>query len=244
MSQNKRADQSGFTIMELLIATLVFSVILLVIMTGILQFSRQYYKGVIDSETQDTARSIMDEITRAIQLDSGGYTPLTGGANYSGFCIGSSRRYSFSQNYEVTTTSHTSSLHQGYHGLIEDDVSGCTGAMTAVNAQSQKYLTPTPLPSPFTVTSHAHELLGEHMRLVNLSVAPIGTTGAYNVAVIVAYGDDDLLCSPSIAGSCADTATLQSQNLAGKTDLKCKLSSGSQFCAVSTLSSTVQARVQ
>jgi prepilin-type N-terminal cleavage/methylation domain-containing protein len=238
MRSLRRTGARGFTVIELLIATMIFSVILLVITTGILQFSRQYYKGVISSNTQNTARAIMDEITRAIQLNSGGAKTLSGGA---GYCIGSSRRYSYSRNYQVTSTSPNSSLHQGYHGLIVDNISGCTGGTSAVNARNQSSLTA----APFGASSFAHDLLAEHMRLVDLSISQIGSTEAYNVRVEVAYGDDDLLCNETaLAGSCAASATLQGRDLTGVTDLKCKQSAGSQFCAVSELSTTVQARIQ
>ena len=67
MSQ-KRAEQNGFTIIELLIATTVFSLILLISVAGILQISRMYYRGVTQSRTQETARSIIDEVGEAIRF--------------------------------------------------------------------------------------------------------------------------------------------------------------------------------
>lgn len=59
-------NTAGFTIVELMIATVVFSVILILITTGIIQIGKAYYKGIIGSRTQETARKITDEVGRSI----------------------------------------------------------------------------------------------------------------------------------------------------------------------------------
>ena len=58
----------GFTIVELLIATAVFSFILLVVTTGIIRLGNMYYKGVISSRTQESIRNIVSETSSAIQF--------------------------------------------------------------------------------------------------------------------------------------------------------------------------------
>src|ERR1700677_3100882 len=84
-------NESGFTIIELLIATLVFSTILLIATYGVIQIGRTYTKGYIGSLTQNTTRSIVDQISQAIQL-SGPNTVQTGSSgNYMSVCIGSIR---------------------------------------------------------------------------------------------------------------------------------------------------------
>jgi hypothetical protein len=84
------------------------------------------------------------------------------------------------------------------------------------------------------------------MRLVNLTIShPVATdTTIWNVKVIVAYGDDDLLCSPSVVGSCSSNATMSPASNFKNTDLVCKATTGSQFCDVATLSTTVKRRVK
>src|SRR5437667_5654433 len=69
---------SGFTIIELMIATVIFSVVLLLITAGIMQVARVYYKGVTEANTQSTARSIVDTISQAIQFDGGNITTVAG----------------------------------------------------------------------------------------------------------------------------------------------------------------------
>ncbi len=67
----RKLRTGGFTIIELLISTVIFSVVLLVITGAIVQFSRIHYKGNITSRTQDTARTIMNTIAQDIQFGGG-----------------------------------------------------------------------------------------------------------------------------------------------------------------------------
>ena len=52
------SGQKGFTVLELMIATTVFSVMLLLTTTGMIQIGKVYYKGLVTAKTQDTVRSI------------------------------------------------------------------------------------------------------------------------------------------------------------------------------------------
>lgn len=107
--KNKLANpSSGFTIIELLIATLVFSVILLIATFGVIQIGRTYIKGYISSQTQNTTRSVIDEVTQAIQLSGpNAVTIYNGGnpdaANYYAFCV-STTRYTYQIGKELTAT--------------------------------------------------------------------------------------------------------------------------------------------
>jgi prepilin-type N-terminal cleavage/methylation domain-containing protein len=64
----KRIDNKGFTIIELLISTVIFSVILLVITGAIIQFGRIYYRGVVQSKTQERSRAIIDSVAKDLQF--------------------------------------------------------------------------------------------------------------------------------------------------------------------------------
>lgn len=68
MSQSTHHKQRGFTIIELMIATTVFSVVLLICSFAMLQIGRTYYKGITMARTQTASRSIMDEISQVIQF--------------------------------------------------------------------------------------------------------------------------------------------------------------------------------
>lgn len=222
MRQPSRA--AGFTIIETLIATTVFSVILLVITVSILQFSKEYYKGIIVSSTQSTARTIVDDVSRSIQFNGGPVyaLPLTGGVpnpNPTAYCVGSSKLYSFALNQQVTDSSPDGNAHQGTHGIVSNDVNSCDGTTVPVATKTIGSL---------SGLLNGRELLGQHMRLAKLSITGNGSTdnNLYSIDIKVVYGDDDLLTTPS--------------NPATTT---CKSTTGSQFCAVSELKTTVQKRV-
>lgn len=85
--RSKSSDEQGFTIVELMIATMVFSVILTILTAGVVSFTTRYYRGINASTTQTTARTIMDTIGQAIQF--GTAQVETGGSGH--FCAGGYR---------------------------------------------------------------------------------------------------------------------------------------------------------
>lgn len=112
-SPNKLNSKSshGFTIIELLIATTVFSVVLLVFLSAFLRISELFYKGVNMSNTQEDARIVMQDITDDIQFSQ--QTPFVT-ANY--FCIGI-HRYTVNYGQQVTAS---------VHGIYREDIqAGC-----------------------------------------------------------------------------------------------------------------------
>ena len=210
-----RRQQAGFTIVELMVATLVFSMVLLVITIGVLSFTNAYYRGVTQSSTQNTARLILENISQAIQFSGLQVTsPITGTGNTRGFCLGD-QRYSFLLGYQLVDG--TPKANQSKHALMQDAYGDCSGA-SAQDLQSSG-------------TLKGEELLSPHMRLAKLSVTPLANN-LYSVTIRVVYGDDDLLVSPS-GKTPAATAP----------DATCKGSAGAQFCAVSELSTVVQKRI-
>lgn len=205
--------EAGFTIIELLIATLVFSVVLLLIAVGVLQFNHAYYSGITQTNTQNTARAILEAVSQDIQFSGNQVTsPIAGAGSEQGFCIGTDR-YSYRLGWQLEDSSPNASKHQQSHVLVKDSPGLCGGL------SAQNFTNP--------LTADSNELLQPHMRLSKLSVSQVaGTTDLYNVDVRVVYGDDDLLTAPATG---ANTA--------------CKLTSGSQFCATSELSTVVQMRI-
>lgn len=198
MSHNTKpaGRQTGFTIIELMIATAVFAVILLVITASILQFSKQYYKGIIASSTQGVSRTLIDEVSRAIEYNSGSVIPLAANNGSQGWCVGTAKRYSFILNKEVTD-SGTLASYQARHGLVSDDVVDCTTATPANNVAGLGSL-----------LINGHELLGQHMRLAKFDIVVDGPI--YTITVRVIYGDNDLLDNPaSPDAKCLSTAGSQ-----------------------------------
>jgi prepilin-type N-terminal cleavage/methylation domain-containing protein len=187
MTSKHPAKQSthGFTIIELLVATMVFAVVLLVVTGGILQIARVYYKGVTESNTQNTARSIMDTISQAIQFSGGTVTttatsPVAG--NSYAFCVGN-QQFSYTLGWQAED-GPDAVKHQSYHTLVQNNISGCTSSTAPQNVRNQ--------------TVSGRDLMGPHMRLSNLSVTNIATN-QYRIQIRVVYGDDDLLNGPTTA---------------------------------------------
>lgn len=206
---------AGFTIIELLVATLVFSMVLILIAIGVLQFNHAYYSGITQSQTQNTARSILEQISQDIQFSGSQITsPIANGGTdpEHGFCIGSDR-YSFRPGWELVNSGPKVAQHQTLHALVKDSPGICSGM------KAQDFTKP--------LASGSTELLSQYMRISKLSVSPVpGASGLYNVDVRIVYGDDDLLTNPTASNAA------------------CKVGSGSQFCAVSELSTVVQQRIQ
>lgn len=215
------ARSAGFTIVELMIATLVFSTILLLITVGVLYFTHTYYSSINRSTTQNTARAIISSVSQGIQFSG---TPVATtadtGSNY--FCAGGNM-YIFKLGVQ-------------YQGA------------TATATNPGLYVVPSPsgCASPAGVNYNrpdAQQLLGKGMRIANFTVTGIGSQ-LYAISLTVAYGDNDLLCAPqSVTGSCGNNTVLTDGQLSAG-DIACRAQTGSQFCAVSSFNTTVQQRVR
>lgn len=225
-TQRPSASPAGFTIVELLIATVIFSVVLLLITLGILQVARVYYKGVTETNTQNAARNIIDTIAQSVQFSGGtvteAYGARTPGTSYA-FCIGN-ERFSYTLGYQVED-SPNAAKHQTYHALVQDTPSGSACSSS------------TPAQDVRTNTVSGREMLGPHMRLSNLVVHQIPGTSSYEIKVRIVYGDFDLLFSPDPSAPAATDDTYP--------DAKCLgARAGTQFCAAAELSTVVQKRVE
>lgn len=169
-----RNRQAGFTIIELLIATAVFATVLLLCTMGLLQVGRMYYKGITMTRTQETARTIMDEIAQGIQFSGGSVLQDT---TTSKICIGNKR---FSYLLDTVLTNSPTAGDESYHVLVVDSQeSNC------VTADAQDI-------NQTTLTSSSKELLAPKMRLNKLLIDPKGS-GLYEITVRVIYGETDLL---------------------------------------------------
>lgn len=227
ISMQKKYSAKGFTIIELMIATLVFSTVLAMLTAGVIYFTNMYYKGVNASNAQRTARMVADNISQAIQFSgsevSMGST-INGGA-YDGLqvlCVGS-KRYTFVPGRMVTKdgTSTTAGDDAGYRGLLVDTVqSGCNttqGAISATDFRSTRNISSAGLTAP-------SELLGSRMRLTHLAVTLAGPN-MYTVQVSIVFGDNDLITART------------------GYDVRCRSIAGSQHCASSQLTTSVVKRV-
>lgn len=217
----KTSQHSGFTIIELLIATTIFSLVLLMAVAGILNITRQYYKGVLQARTQEAARTVVEELGETARYSSGNFqAPLIGlsgpdiadgSPDTDSFCLGS-RRYTYAIDRQFV--SGTPGAKQKRHVLWVD---GQCGAAFDPNFLDS-----------VTAATPGRELLSENMRLTQFKVEPVaGLTDTFRITVSVAYGDEDLLevVSPNTYKTC-------------KVGIR-----GSEFCTVSTLSVVIGKRL-
>ena len=209
------SDQNGFTIIELLISSVVFSVILLIAVTGIIEISRNYIKGYISANTENVTRNIVDEIAQGIQSSNPkdviipSASPLNGSIYW--FCI-NGNRYTYQYNYIV------GDINNNLQAFIKDK--DPTNPPDNCNT-----------PGLFTNTG-AIELLSKHMELIHPSnggilqkvTASVFEQNLYRINVDILYGDTGTF-DPTIK--------------------KCnKNSDGGAFCNNSVYNTTVQSRTE
>lgn len=198
-----RYREAGFTIVELMVATVVFSTILVVITAGVMAFTRGYYAGLNRSKVQNTARNIVASVSQGIQF-TGTVIATTEDTGSEYFCTGG-KLYTFKTGVMYgggTATAANPGLY------VVPQPSGCA-----------------PLSSGDYNNPQGQQLLGPNMRIAGLAVQSVGSQ-MYRISLTLAYGDDDLL-----------SATTGS-------DIRCLSQAGSQYCAVSSLNTTVHRRLQ
>lgn len=213
-SQDKAACvPGGFTIPELLIATTVFSAVLVITMATFFIIGNLFFKGISVTQTQQDAKRILDAVTADIAAaPKSAFDPSPkdslkgGGLKY--ICIGNAR-YSFHLNYKVDIGDHDTN---NKFGLLRDVVQVC-GDPDKV-----------PLKNP-------EELLDNQVRLVTLQVTPSAaaadagtfTSNIWDISIKVAYGSDEVFEAGSLPNNPTCVGNVQV----------------SRFCAVTSLNTTV-----
>ncbi len=216
-----KQNNSGFTIIELLIATAVFSTVLLIASTVIIQIGRLYYKGLISAQTQETVRNIAENVSQDLKFSNGNsfrqdYTDssVTGDSATQAPTAPTNHAYSVCAGNNRYTYWLGQPVADGNHGILVDDAP--EGACPP--------------------NGSGKELLGQNMRLTEFRVVKsTADPNLYNISIKVAYGDSDLLT----------TYNQQTGDLEGSLpDTLCRSGiAGSNFCATSTLDTTVKRRL-
>lgn len=181
-------NQQGFTIVELLIAITVFSMVLLLCSMAIIHVGKMYYKGNIINRTQDTSRKVLEDITQTVQFGRRTVTSAefrrTGvnGALES-LCLGNVR-YSFTRGMSMGTGAGQA-RNLLWKDIIPDTVADCP-----------------PLDVIAGGLPDGQEMLGTNMRLpLGLNVTE--SAGVWTISFRVSYGDlEDLFVSGTNFGEC------------------------------------------
>jgi prepilin-type N-terminal cleavage/methylation domain-containing protein len=178
----KKFNQKGFTLVELLIASMIFSLVLLLCVTAMLQIGRMYYKGITTARTQEAARSVLESLSQSVQFSTWDVV-RPDATNPARYCI-DNRQYSFVLGQQLVANI-TVPLDETRRSLVRAEAGGCPPA--------------TPLSAPNAALSTGwRELMPEGMRLSNLVIneSPAGS-GRYQITVRVVSGDGDLMTDPN-----------------------------------------------
>lgn len=170
-----KQNQKGFTIVELMIATTVLSVILLLSTVAMVNIGRLYYKGVNQARVQDTVRSINDEISQNLQ--SSGANPKLSLMSKKGkiraYCIGDVR-YTYVLNTQIGTGEDQAGKPKSNHVLWRDKApSNC----------------PKPSNNFLDNPTNGVELMPANSRLIDFKV---DKTSPFEISIAIVYGDNDL----------------------------------------------------
>lgn len=219
----RRRDQRGFTLVELMVATTVFTVIMATVAAMLVQYSNSQRKAVNETAVQNVARDVIDRVSQSLQFEGRSVTALSSTDNTIGYCIGTTR-YSVALGRQVTTsTTHAA--------MVDRTGIGCGGSAQLVRTATSGLM--------------GTELVGNQMRMASFDITS-AQTGLYSVTLRVVFGATDLLCSQSASVSCnpADNATsaiFDGENIPA--DTACKTGKDGRFCAVSELATTVRSRL-
>jgi prepilin-type N-terminal cleavage/methylation domain-containing protein len=158
------SKQKGFTLVELMISMLVFSVVMLISTYTFIQINRYYTKGITLVRMQDSVRNVMADISNQIQLTTGNYSKtVTSPSPEEGYyCIGN-KRYTYKINSQENNTTN--------HALTSQTVN----------------------PTNCTLTSDpARTLLPSGSKLLVFDVIS-GTSSLYDINIAMINGADDLI---------------------------------------------------
>jgi prepilin-type N-terminal cleavage/methylation domain-containing protein len=212
--RHQDTNQRGFTIVELMIATSVLAIMLLLVSIILSSIGNLYYKDTNQTRIQDEARTIADQISQDLELNGGAVQ-----SNNGVYCIDGSIRYSYVIGKELgTSTPH----------VLWRDINPNPATCNSANLSLA-------LPSATGV-----EMLGPSSRLSQFDVT---LNSPYTITINIAFGDDDLLCSPSASGNtCASSGTMPAADFL-RGDLLCKGKAGDSYCSTANLTTTVVQRL-
>lgn len=247
----KLNNQQGFTIIELMVALSILSVLLVITTVTMIQIGKLYSKGVNAAAVQNAARNIVGDVSGALQF--GGSTPYScnvyhppattgsgSSANAAPTCaagfIQKSAPWGTSVNiysYCIDTTRYSYSVDlqisenpsngQTYHALWRDIMNN-NSSCNPLDLTSQAAGGPA---DSATVAGSGRELVPTHMTLTNFLVQETPTgSGLYALTIGLAYGDHDL------------------QNIDASGNVTCGGGPGQEYCGTSVLQTILTRRLK
>lgn len=252
LMQRHRQEQ-GFTIVELMIALSVLSVILVTTTIILTQIGALYSKGVNSADLQNATRTVVADISGQLQFSGkvpNGCTPVTTTCYASthdyhnstdntnekvySYCI-SNTRYSYVLDRELGTDSSKTTAHPDttvtphvlWRDTLTTDASTCpTMDITQSDPATGTCYNAAGSTPCLTKGDTGYEMLGNHMRLVRFNIQQAsGSDGIYGVDVWTAFGDSDLVQAD------------------GSGRPICAGGAGTQFCSTATITTQLTGRI-
>lgn len=170
MTRLSAFNSKGFTIVELMIATTVFGVLMLIASAAVVSIGQQFYKGIVSARTQAVARGITEDVMRSIQFSASPVRVDSSGGGVQAYCI-ANRQYVLQENVALSSSS----------GPIFLSRNNCEPAGW-------------PVASVTDLTGEVTEMMGENMRLAYFRLDPLDAEQqSWRLHLKVVYGEDDLL---------------------------------------------------
>ena len=247
----KKLNTQGFTLIELMIASVIFATLLLFSTAIIIQIGRLYQRGLTTTRTQETVRRVTDDISGAIQFSGDKVSVIgpvvvgdTSGfqANAYAFCTGNIR-YSYVIGAQVSDNADEGKYNTNVaqpklnlikHGLWRERITTSNGCTPSDLTRA------VPDNDAGGVGSEGAELLSKGTRLAGLQIVPLDDKGKlWSIKVRLAKGDNDLLDDKLDAtGNPVPPATADNIKDTCKTGI-----AGKEFCAIAELNLNVVRRL-
>lgn len=238
--------ESGFTIIELMIASLVFATILMIVTSAIIELSHTYLKSANDANTQNVARNIEDNVTKAVQFS-------TDDTDVNGPSTNNSIASNGAINYNTRWYCANNQIFIFNDGVIYNDTGTTPDNLGLI---SSPLSTPCPISSAMTradvsgYISTGIELLSPNMAVSRFIISETSLAShLYNINLIISSAPNiTSLCDSSLAsgatagcGLTDPTATDPSQVYLPTPGgvIKCKYQQGDHLCASEALDSLV-----
>lgn len=247
-----RPAEKGFTITELMVALTALSTLLLLSTVILIQLGVIYSKGVNTANLQNATRNTASEILSTIQF-SGTVPELcspssparntchtgatitantpSGNVTIYAYCV-STVRYSYvmdrSLGRDTNPNVEESNQVTTPHVMWRDTLRSAYVPCKPLDISKDKVMSDDASLEGSGIPSKGHEMMPNHTRLTRFYVTDPAspTSSVYKLELIMAYGDSDLVNIKDNIGN-AD----------------CKGGRGTEYCAVSRLSSSVTRRV-
>jgi prepilin-type N-terminal cleavage/methylation domain-containing protein len=183
-------QQRGFTIIELMIATSLFTLIILLVAITTIGIGRLYQKGINQTLIQDNTQTIASELTQHIQLGDN-FRSTTG--NPGAYCFGTTK-YSYVLDKKLGIDISNPDDPESPYVLWRESI------------KSTDPCTPIPInelaASKSSPTRNGTELISTNSRLTSLDIPSNPVPPPFYIILSEAYGGIDLLSGKGYKTHC------------------------------------------